>query len=92
MNLLLNIVPLLSTDSILPLSSQRRLAFFFDSGLLLLSPPFHVGLRSSEFSSFDQYEVLQMSSILNDSVAHCFEEAEQEPAILTCIILPRPFL
>ena len=56
----------LSSDSILALSSQRKLSFLFDSWLLLLSPLF-------DFSKFDQHEVLQMSSILKNSVAHCFE-------------------
>ena len=42
-NLLSNIVPLLSTESILPLSSRRKLSFLFDSWLLLVSPLFHHG-------------------------------------------------
>ena len=98
MSLLSNIVQLLSTDSILPLSSKR----LFDSWWLLLFPQFRYGLWSFEFSSSDQYEVLEMSSILNYSVVHCFaqfqgrtkpkqSEAEQSPVFLTCMILPWPF-
>ena len=94
MSLLSNIVQLLSTDSILPLPSQRELSFLFDCWSLLLSQQLRSGLWNFELSSFDQYEVLQMSSILNNSVVHCFEqflgrtkpresEADQNPAILT---------
>ena len=85
-------------DSILPLSSQR----LFDSWSLLLSLLLHSGLWRFEFSSSDQHEVLQMSSILNYSVVHCFaqflgrtklkqSEADQSRVILTCLILPWPF-
>ena len=71
---------------------------FFDSWWLLLSPQLRSGLWSSEFSSSDQYEVLQTFSIVNNLSVHCFgqflsrtkprqSEAEQSPAILTCTIL-----
>ena len=58
MSVLSNIVHLLSTDSILPLSSQRWLASLCDSRLLYLLVP---QLRS-EFSNFS-------SSLLDHSVA-----------------------
>ena len=53
----LNIVQLLSTDSNLPLSSQRWLSFFFDSWLLLPDQSHRSGPSSFEFSSVDQYRV-----------------------------------
>ena len=102
-SLLLNTVHLLSNDSILPPSSPRRLSFLSGSWLLLLSQRSRSGLWSFEFSSTDPFEVLQLSSILNSSVAHWFvqflgrtkpiqSDAAQNPALLTCIILPGPFL
>ena len=53
-SLLSNIVHLFSTESILPLSSRRRLSFLFDSWSLLLSQQLRSGLWSVEFSSFDE--------------------------------------
>ena len=61
---------------------------------LILFPQLRSRLWSFEFSSSDQYEILQTSSIVNNLSAHCFEqflgrtklresEAEQNPAILT---------
>ena len=61
MSLLLNIVHVLSTENTLPLSSLRRLSFLFNSRGLILFPQLRSGLWSFEFSSSDQYEVLQMS-------------------------------
>ena len=102
MSLLRHIVHLPSTESILLLSSQRRLSFLIDSWKLLLSPQFRSGLWSFKFSSLDHNEAFQLFSIWNSSVAFCFEkflgrtrttqsEAGQNPAILTCTILPGPF-
>ena len=68
--------------------------------------PFHNIAPDSEvleFSSSDPYEVLQLSSIVNNSASHCFEqildrtkqtqsEAEQNSVILTCSILPGSYL
>ena len=102
MRLLWNTVHVPSPENTLPLSSQPRLCFLFDSWWLLLFPQLRYGLWSFEFSSSDQYEVLQLSSILNYSVVHCFEqfqgrtkpkqsEAEQSPVILTWKIRPFPW-
>ena len=67
--LLPNIVQLLSTDSILPLSFLRWLvSLFFDSWLLLLSHLFRSGLWSFASSLSHQYDVLLMSSIWKSSV------------------------
>ena len=99
MSLLLNIVHVFSTENTLPLSSQRRLSFLFDTWWLIIFPQLCSRLWSFEFSSSDQFEVLQMSSIVDYLFVHCFEqflgrtkptqsEAEQSLVILTCAILP----
>ena len=83
----------------LSLSPQRRISFLFDCWWLILFPQHRSRLWSFEFSSFDQHEVLQLSSIVNYSAVHCFKqfldrikprqcEAEQNPVILVCMILP----
>ena len=64
MNLLSNIVHLLSTDSILTLSSQRRISFLFDSWFRLLPPLFHFGLWGFASSLSDQYDVLLLSNTI----------------------------
>ena len=98
MSLLLNIVPVLSTENTLPLSFLRKLSGLLNSWWLILFPLFRSWLWSFEFSSSDQCEVLQMSSIVNNLFAHYFEwflqrtkpkhsEAEQNLVILTCTIL-----
>ena len=85
------------------LSKRRTLSFDFDSGLLTLFPQDRSDLWCFEFSSSDQYEVLQTSSIANNLFAHYFErflnrtkprqpEAEQSPVILTSTMLPAPHL
>ena len=95
MTLLWNIVHVHSTENTLPLSSQRWVSFLVDSWWLILFPQLLSELWSFEFSSSDQYEVLQTSSIVNNLSAHCFEQflgrtkprqsdAEQSPVILTC--------
>ena len=66
MSLLSNTVHVPSTDSILPLSSQRWLFSLFDSWLLFLIPLFRSVLWSFASSLSDQYDVLLMSSILNN--------------------------
>ena len=79
------------------------LSFLFDSWSLLFFPQLRSGTLSFEFSSSDQHEVLQTSSIVHDLSAHFFErfldrtkprrsEGEQSPVILTCAILPRSHL
>ena len=65
-----NIVHVPST---LRLSSQRWLSFLFDSWWLILFPEHRSETWSFEWSSPDQYEVLQLSSIVNNSAFHCFE-------------------
>ena len=74
MILLWNIVYVPSTENTLTLSSQRRLSFLFDSWSLILVPPHRSEPWSFEFSSSDQNEVLQLSSIVNNSAFHCFEQ------------------
>ena len=73
MSLLSNIVHVLSTQHTLPVSSPRMPSFLFDSWWLILFPQLRFGLWSFEFSSSDQYEVLQMSSIVNNLSVHWFE-------------------
>ena len=60
MSLLSNIVHVLSTQHNLTLCSPRRLSFLFDSWWLILFPQLRFGLWSFEFSSSDQYDVLQI--------------------------------
>ena len=90
----LNIVHVPSTENTLPLSSLRRLSFLLDTWLLILFQQLRSGPWSFEFSSSEQYEVLQTSSIVNKSSAHYIgqflgqtkptqSEAEQSPVILT---------
>ena len=50
-----------------------ELSFLFDSWWLILFPQRRFGLWSFEFASSDQYEVLQMSSIVNNLSVHWFE-------------------
>ena len=73
MSLFWNIVHVPSTENTLPLSSQRRRSFLFDSWWLILFPQLPSGLWSFEFSSSDQYEVLQMSSTVNNLSVYCLE-------------------
>ena len=98
-----NYMSLLSTENTIPLSSLRKLSFLFDSWWLLLFPHLRSELWSLEFSSSDQYEVLQTHSLVKNLSAHHFEqfmghrkpqqsEAEQSPEILTCTIVPRSHL
>ena len=92
-----------SIDRILPLSSQRGLSFLCDPWKLLLYPQFHFELWSFAFSSSDQFVASQMSSVFGTLVAHFIgsslghtkpiqSEDEQNPAVLTCTNLPRPFM
>ena len=92
------IVRLLSTENTLPLSPPRRLSFLFDSWWLIPFPQHRSGFWSFEFSSSDQFEVLQLFSIV-DSSAPGFAPlldhkkptqsgVEQNSEILTCTILP----
>ena len=71
-NLLWNIVLVPSTENTPPLSSQR-LSFLLDSWWLLLFPQLRSRLWSFEFSSSDQHEVLQTSSIVNNLSADYVE-------------------
>ena len=74
LSLLLNLVHLLSTDSILPLSSQRRFSFSYNPWLLLLFPPLRSGSWSFCSSGSDQYAILHTSSIFDSLVVLCFEQ------------------
>ena len=98
-SLLRNIVHVPSTENTLTLSLLRKLSVLFASWWLLLFPQLRSGLWHFEFSSSDQQEVLQKSSIVNNLYVHYFErfldrtkprqsEAEQSPVILTCTIIP----
>ena len=82
----------------LPLSSQHRPCFLFASWWLNPFPQHRSGLWNSDFSSFDQYEVSQQFSIVDNSVSNLFEQFPDHTmpsqcdvvrisVILTCTIL-----
>ena len=96
---LLNTVQLLSTDSILPLSSQNWLSSLCDSWLIHLSQSFHSGLCSCASWSSDQCVFLPQSSIfdslalpgLDQFLVHTWptrSEAEQNLVSSTCTDCP----
>ena len=72
MSLPWNIVHLPSTESFLPLSSQRKLSFLFDSWKLLLST---ISFRALKFQVLIVWSIVPwlMPSIFGSLVAHCFE-------------------